>query len=104
MDNIILGGMLKEFVLRHDLQHESPDKQFEKFTNFCILKADHYDSFDFEKVSTGGCIGVDGIAISIGGILVYEVADVEQFTKAQFAAKFYFTQAKTSSSFDLVTF
>lgn len=104
MDNIILGGMLKEFVLRHDLQSEAKEEQFEKFTNYCLLKADHYDSFDFDKVGTGACMGIDGIAISIGGVLVDEVADVEQFTKVQFSAKFVFTQAKTSSSFDLGDF
>jgi len=104
MDNIILGGMLKEFVIRHDLQQDAPDKQFEKFTNYCLLKADHYDSFDFDLIGTGECMGVDGVGIAIGGVLVGEVADVEQFTKSQFSAKFYFTQAKTSSSFDLGDF
>lgn len=104
MENIILSGMLREFVSRHDLQQDKPAKQFEKFTNYCLLKADHYDSFDFEKVDTGECMGIDGVGISIGGVLVDEVADVEQFTKNQFTAKFYFTQAKTSSSFDLGDF
>lgn len=104
MENIILGGMLKEFVLRHDLQQHPKDRQFEKFTNYCLLKADHYDSFDFEKIETGECMGIDGVGIAIGGVLVDEVADVEQFTKNQFSAKFYFTQAKTSSSFDLGDF
>jgi len=104
MDNIILSGMLKEFVVRHDLQQEKAEKQFEKFTNYCLLKADHYDSFDFEKVDTGECMGIDGVGVSVGGVLVNEVADVEQFTKNQFSAKFYFTQAKTSSSFDLGDF
>lgn len=96
--------MLKEFVVRHDLQQDKTDKQFEKFTNYCLLKADHYDSFDFDKIDTGTCMGVDGVGISIGGVLIDEVADVEQFTKNQFSAKFYFTQAKTSSSFDLGDF
>jgi hypothetical protein len=104
VDNIILSGMLKEFVVRYDLQQESPDRQFEKFTNYCLLKADHYDSFDFDKVGTGECMGIDGVGISIGGVLVDEVEDVEQFTKNQFFVKFYFTQAKTSSSFDLGDF
>lgn len=104
MDNIILTGMLKDFVQRHELQDESTACQFEKFANYCLLKTDHYDSFEFDKVGTGDCLGIDGVAISIGGIIVDELEDAKHFTKAQFEAKFYFSQAKTSSNFDLGDF
>lgn len=100
MDNIILSGMLKDFVTRHALEHDSSDQQFEKFANYCLLKTDHYDSFDFEKVSTEDCPGVDGVAVSIGGVIVDEIEDAESLTRAQFDARFIFTQAKTSSKFD----
>jgi len=101
MENIILSGMLRDFVTRHTLQDDAPDQQFEKFANYCLLKTDHYDSFDFEKVGTGDCIGVDGVAVSIGGVIVDELDDVENFTRGQFDARFIFSQAKTSSNFDL---
>ena len=101
MDNIILSGMLKDFVQRHELTGEQTDRQFEKFANYCLLKTDHYDSFEFDKVGTGDCLGVDGVAVSIGGIIVDELEDAQLFTKAQFEAKFIFSQAKTSSKFDL---
>ena len=104
MENIILAGMLKDFVSRHALQEDSPDRQFEKFSNYCLLKTDHYDSFDFEKVGTGDCIGVDGVAVSIGGVIVDELEDAENFTRMQFDVKFIFSQAKTSSKFDLGDF
>lgn len=101
MENIILSGMLKDFVTKHALQEEPSDRQFEKFANYCLLKTDHYDSFDFEKVGTGECVGVDGVAVSIGGVIVNEIADAENLTRAQYDAKFTFSQAKTSSKFDL---
>lgn len=104
MDNIILTGMLKDFVQRHDLAADTTERQFEKFANYCLMRTDHYDSFDFEKVSTGDCIGVDGVAVSIGGVIVNELDDAQVFTKGQFDAKFIFAQAKTSSKFDLGDF
>lgn len=104
MENIILSGMLKEFVARHALDGEPSDGQFEMFANYCLLKTDHYDSFDFDKVSTGECIGVDGVAVSIGGVIVDDLEDANRFTSAQFEARFIFAQAKTSSKFDLGDF
>jgi hypothetical protein len=104
MDNIILSGMLKDFVQRHELSDESIANQFEKFANYCLLKTDHYDSFEFEKVGTGSCLGIDGVAVSIGGVIVDELDDAKLFTKAQFEAKFSFAQAKTSPNFDMGDF
>lgn len=104
MDNIILSGMLQDFVKKHALQDDAPEIQFEKFANYCLLKTDHYDSFEFEKVSTGECVGIDGVAVSIGGVIVNEIADAENLTRAQYDAKFIFSQAKTSSKFDLGDF
>jgi hypothetical protein len=104
VDNIILSGMLKDFVQRHELAEEATDSQFEKFANYCLLRTDHYDSFEFDKVGTGSCLGVDGVAVSIGGVIVDELEDAQLFTKAQFEARFIFAQAKTSSKFDLGDF
>lgn len=96
--------MLKDFVQRHELSDEPTDQQFEKFANYCLLKTDHYDSFEFDKVGTGECLGVDAVAVSIGGVIVDELEDAEVFTKAQFDAKFIFSQAKTSAHFDVGEF
>lgn len=104
MDNIILSGMLRDFVQRHELSGEPTDRQFEMFANYCLLKTDHYDSFEFEKVGTGECLGVDGVAVSIGGVIVDELEDARIFTSGQFDAKFTFAQSKTSSRFDLGDF
>ena len=101
MDNIILSGMLRDFSARHGLLAEPTSHQFERFATYCLLRSDHYDSFDFEKVSTGDCVGVDGLAIAVGGVIVDDPEDVRVLTRGQFEAKFYFCQAKTSSSFDV---
>lgn len=104
MDNIILAGMLDNFADRHGCKEDTTDVQFEKFINYCLLSSDYYDSFEFEKVETGRAFGVDGAAVVIGGVIVQEVEDAIAFTKAKFDAKFVFTQAKTSTSFDLGDF
>lgn len=100
MDNIILSGMLKDFVARHGLEEDATEKQFEKFSNYCLWKADHYDSFEFEKVDTGKCVGVDGIAIAIGGVIIDNLEDAQALTRASFNVRFLFSQTKTSASFD----
>jgi hypothetical protein len=104
LDNIILSGMLRDFVAKHGLEEDQQDRQFEKFVNYCLLKSDHYDSFDFDKVSTGDSTGVDGVAVSIGGVIIDEISDLETLTRIQFDAKFIFSQAKTSPKFDLGEF
>lgn len=104
MENIILFGMLRDFITRHGLEQDALDKQFEKFVNYCLLKTEHYDSFDFDKVGTGNCVGIDGVAVSINGVITDEIKDLENFTKAQFEARFIFSQAKTSPNFDLGEF
>lgn len=101
MDNIILTGMLKDFARRHELHEETLTRQFEHFANYSLFKTDHYDSFEFDKVNTGDCIGVDGVAVSIGGVIVNELEDAQSFTKGQFDAKFSFVQTKTSTNLDL---
>lgn len=104
MDNIILQGMLNDFITRFELEKDDLDIQFEKFLNYCLLNEDYYDSFDFEKVGTGKCIGIDGIAVIIGGIIVDSVENADLFTKAQFDVNFVFVQAKTSNKFDFGDF
>ncbi|MEQ7536224.1 AIPR family protein [Xanthomonas campestris] len=93
--------MLSEFRNKNSLQGEKDDSLFEKFSNYCILKNDHYDSFEFDKVSTGQCVGVDGVAVSINGILVDDLDEANILTQSQFDAKFIFVQTKTSTSFDM---
>ncbi|MCC4590177.1 AIPR family protein [Xanthomonas campestris pv. cannae] len=100
MDNIILTGMLKDFATRHGFDDDSGDVQFEKFANYCLWKADHYDSFDFDKVGTGKCMGIDGIAIAISGVIIDNLEDAQALTKASFEVRFLFAQTKTSASFD----
>lgn len=104
MENIILNGMLKDFVTRHGLNEEGTDIQFEKFSNYCLWKADHYDSFEFEKVETGQCMGIDGIAIAISGVIIDDFEDAQALTKATFSVRFLFSQTKTSASFDVGEF
>ncbi|MCX7113887.1 MAG: AIPR family protein [Proteobacteria bacterium] len=104
MDNIILKGILKDFSEHHELSTIPIYKQFEKFANYCLLKTDYYDSFEFEKVETGNCVGVDGIAIIISGVITNDYEDATKLTAGQFEAKFFFSQIKTSTRFDLGDF
>ena len=60
MQNIIVTGMLRDFAQRHSLDADGEDVQFEKFVNYSLWKTDHYDTFDFNRVSAGSCVGIDG--------------------------------------------
>lgn len=96
--------MLNDFVSRFELSADSIDIQFEKFLNYCLLNEDYYDSFDFDKVATGKCLGIDGLAIALGGVIVDDLKAAEAFTKAQFEVEFIFVQAKTSRKFNFGDF
>ncbi|QPT38753.1 AIPR family protein [Neisseria cinerea] len=101
MKNVILNGKLNEFKKRHSISKEKEDTAFEKFVNYSILNAEYYDSFSFNKVSTGTAYGIDGVAIAINGIIVNDLKDeITTYTNADFDAKFTFIQTKTSDSFD----
>ena len=104
MENIILSGILREFVTRHGFEKEPIEDQFEKFSNYCLWKSDHYDSFEFLKVGTGKCIGVDGVAVVISGVIIDDFEDAQNLTKGNFDVQFLFSQAKTSASFDSAEF
>lgn len=96
--------MLENFSDRFGLAKESIDIKFEKFLNYCLLNEDYYDTFEFDTVSTGKCIGIDGLAIAIGGVIVNSLEMTETLTKAQFDVEFVFIQAKTSRKFNLGDF
>lgn len=100
MNNITLKSMLKEFSIKNSLS-EKDSLQFEKYTSYSLLANDYYDSFEQDLVSTGDCIGVDAIAISINDILVYTLEAAKSLTLGQFDVCFNFIQAKTSSNLDL---
>ncbi|RYD85974.1 MAG: hypothetical protein EOP84_00635 [Verrucomicrobiaceae bacterium] len=100
LNNITLASMLREFSNKNSLGN-SESLNFEKFATHSILANDYHDSFDLESVGTGGCVGVDAVAIGVSDILVYSPEAAKSLTAGQFDSSFSFIQAKTSSSLDL---
>lgn len=100
MDNIILKGKIQEFKKFHGLQNETEAEVFEKFVNYALLNAEYYDSFEFDKVSTGTAQGIDGLAISINDFIVSDVEEVDSLCKGKITVRFVLVQAKTSDNFD----
>ncbi|MBP7930381.1 MAG: AIPR family protein [Acidimicrobiia bacterium] len=100
----ITASYISSFCLEQLLPQRPADSAFENFANFCMVSQHHDDEFDVEAVGTGGGddLGIDGIAISVNGVLVSspeEVVDLEDLN-GHLEVEFTFIQAKTSSKFD----
>lgn len=100
MENITLQSMLNEFSQKNSFT-EKDSLRFEKFVSHSLLANEYYDSYDHEQVSTGDCVGIDAVAISINDVLVYSEIAAKNHTVGQFEVCFNFIQAKTSPSLDL---
>lgn len=100
MENITLKSMLQEFSAKSGLS-ATESLSFERFVSYSMLANDYYDSFDAERVSTGDCVGVDTIAISISDVIVYTEQEAQNCTNGQFDGRFNFIQTKTSNNLDL---
>ncbi len=100
MENITLKSMLQEFSVKSELS-VTESLSFERFVSYSMLANDYYDSFDAERVSTGDCVGVDAVAISISDVLVYTEQEARNYTNGQFDGRFNFIQTKTSNNLDL---
>jgi len=92
--------MLTEFSKKNSFTGEE-SLIFEKLANYCLLANDYYDSYNIENMCIGDCIGIDTVAISINGVLIYSEKEAIKYCNGQFDCKFIFIQTKTSSKLDL---
>lgn len=99
----ITANLLKVFKQEHGITAVPDSRAFEHFANYCVVSAEHAETFSLDDVSVGdgNDAGIDGVAILVNGCLVTsreEVRDLRS-TNSYVEAHFIFIQAKRSSSF-----
>jgi len=103
MDRIVTS-LVEDLLNVQEIPFDSPDKDFERFVNYCIVSKEYNKSFDIEDTLTGvgDDTGIDGLAIIVNGQLVEHKEDIEFFLESNnfLEAIFIFIQAKTSNDFD----
>lgn len=108
----ILESQLTDFCNKHNISpKENLSTKFEHFVNFLFFVSNCPAAYSIQrdthvKVHTGkgGDNGLDGILIVINDNPVFTLQDakgiIEQLGNRSLQVEFYFTQAKTSSSFE----
>lgn len=106
ISNPIVSSYVRDFIEKNEIGEEQAKDQhliFEMFINSLVLDIytnDHNSSY--QDLETGSAIGIDGVAIFIADKLVLNAEDVDLVMSGvkKFQVDFYFTQSKTSSSFN----
>jgi hypothetical protein len=101
----IVKAHLNTFVKEQSLENLDESKQFEIFSNFCILHKFYTGRFDPNAVTSeeDDC-GIDGIGFIIDGELVTtvdEATTIFKRNKKNMLVHIVFMQAKTSEKFEL---
>ena len=77
---------------------------FEHFVNYCTISKEYTDEFEVEDVHVAGGndLQLDGIAVTVNGLLVNTVEEVDDLaiTNKYIDAEFVFVQAKSGKGFD----
>ena len=100
----IVSSHLKRFVVEQSVNGLEESKQFERFSNFCIIYKFYPTRFDVAAVTSeeDDC-GIDGIAFIIDGELVItpdEAKNAFKKPKKNIVVDVVFVQSKRSEKFD----
>ena len=108
--DIITEAQLSEFVQQNNLGNLSESKQFEHFSAYSVVKAEHPETFDThdlvvgsDSTNTGGVdTGIDAIAVIVNNRLITDIDEVDDATggNGPLEVKFLFIQSETSPHFD----
>lgn len=100
----IVSSHLKRFVLEQSLNGLDESKQFERFSNFCIIYKFYPTRFDVEAItSEDDDCGIDGIAFIIDGELVTtpdEAKSIFKRPKKNTIVDVVFVQSERLEKFD----
>ena len=102
--DVVTQSLLKEFAESQKIDGSGQAEQFEAFVNYIVVSDIYPEEFDFSVVATGpGEFGIDGIAIIVNDAIVDDEEQLEDIIAHSpvLQVQFLFTQAKTSSSFDV---
>jgi hypothetical protein len=109
LENRMLQNQLDAYLDDYGIKEKDLATAFEHFCNYCVFSLNspevyHSDNLFYQSVHTGngGDYAIDGIMILINDVPVTTLAEAEEAIKRKkgFTVKFYFVQAKTSSSFE----
>lgn len=102
MDRIV-KNLVNDLLKSSELPSEGQEKDFEKFSNYCLVSKEYNKAFDLETLCTGSGddTGIDGIAIIVNGQLIENKEDIDfLLTSNNFLeATYVFIQSKTSNEF-----
>ncbi len=100
----ITKQLVKELVESQELQSLSESEQFEAFVNYSIVSSLYSRSFNISDVEVAGGddTGLDGVGIVVNGMLVTDVADIDNMLAANgyLDVTYIFIQSKTSPKFE----
>ena len=100
----ITENLLGQFATEYAITNLPPDKQFEHFTAFCMVRRHYSRSFNPADVviGGGGDTAIDAISIVVNNVLVVDPDTVDELAKQNgfLDVSFIFVQAKRGSSFD----
>lgn len=99
----ITQSLLESFAADNGISDLEQWKQFEHFTNFCVISKLYRNTFELAAVHTGkgGDGAFDGIAIIVNGQIIEDIDELRDVVQSSgfLDCDVIFIQAKTSSSF-----
>lgn len=98
----VTESLVSDFIQKYELKSKGETFDFERFSNYSILKNMFNNDFEIEDISTGKNQGIDGISIIVNNQFitnVNEILDIVEETKI-LDVQFIFTQCKTSKKFE----
>lgn len=102
MDRIV-KNLVEDLLKSLELSSDGPEKDFEKFSNYCLISKEYNKYFDLDSTCTGAGddTGIDGVAIIANGQLLENKEDIDFLLTSNnyLEASYIFVQSKTSSEF-----
>ena len=102
MDRIV-KNLVEDLLKSLELSSDGPDRDFEKFANYCLISKEYNKSFDLDSTCTGSGddTGIDGLAIIVNGQLIENKEDIDFLLSSNnyLEGSYVFIQSKTSNDF-----
>ena len=98
----VTESLVSDFIQKFELKSKGGSFDFERFSNYSILKNTFNNDFEIEDISTGKNQGIDGISIIVNNQFITninELINIVEETKI-LEVQFIFTQCKTSTKFE----
>lgn len=98
----VTESLINDYLKKFELKSKNASFNFERFSNYSLLKNIFNNDFQVDDITTGKNQGIDGIAIIVNNQFVSsitEIIDIIEEAKI-LEVKFIFTQCKISTKFE----